>query len=224
LQSSAPKAAAGYLAEAEILFLDKKYLEAGKLFAKASQVAGQGQPLGRAFQAYAMAGQSVEGEKLLQQWVNSHPADVAARHQLALVQLNSSRLKEAAENYQQLVKVNPKDFVAYNNLAWLLSELKAPNALTVAEQAYKLDPANPGVQDTLGWILVNSGQTTRGLELLKKAFAKAPNSSDIHWHLAAALAKAGDRSNALANLEILLGSNREFSQKQEALKLFNQLK
>jgi putative PEP-CTERM system TPR-repeat lipoprotein len=224
LQSKAPKAATGYLVEAETLFNNKKYVEAGKLFAKAAQVAGQGQPLGRAFQAYALAGQAAEGESLLQQWLKAHPTDAGVRHQLALAQLNANRLKESAEQYQLLVKGNPKDFVAFNNLAWLLSELKAPNALSVAQQAYKLNPENPGVQDTLGWILVNQGQARQGLELLKKAFAKAPNELEIHWHLAFAYYKAGDRANALANLEILLGSNRDFSQKQEAIKLFNQLK
>lgn len=224
LQSKAPKAATGYLVEAETLFNDKKYVEAGKLFAKAAQIAGQGQALGRAFQAYALAGQAAEGESLLQQWLKTHPTDAAIRHQLALVQLNSKRLKESAEQYQLLVKGNPKDFVAFNNLAWLLSELKAPNALSVAQQAYKLNPESPGVQDTLGWILVNQGQARQGLELLKKAFAKAPNEMDIHWHLAFAYYKAGDRANALANLEILLGSNRDFSQKQAAIDLFNQLK
>jgi predicted Zn-dependent protease len=224
LQSKTPKAATGYLVEAEILFNEKKYPEAGKLFAKASQVAGQGQPLVRAYQAFALAGQAAEGEKLLQQWVAAHPADAAIRHQLALVYLNAKRLKESAEQYQILAKANPQDFVAYNNLAWLLSELNAPNALEIAEQAYKLSPDNPGVQDTFGWILVNQGQAKRGLELLKKAFAKAPDQLDIHWHLAAAYHKAGDRANALANLELLLGSNRDFSQKQDAIKLFNQLK
>lgn len=224
LQSSTPKSATGYLAEAEVLFNEKQYLEAGKLFAKASQVAGQGQPLGRAFQAYAMGGKPDEGEKLLQQWVAQHPQDAGVRHQLALVQLNSNRQKEAAENYQFLVKADPKDYVAFNNLAWLLSELNAPNALAIAEQAYKLNPADPGVQDTFGWILVNAGQTARGLELLKKAVAKAPNALDIHWHLAAAYEKAGDRANALANLELLLGKDRDFSKKQDAIKLFNQLK
>lgn len=224
LQGKAPKAASGYLVEAEILFNAKKYSDAGKLFAKASQLAGQGQPLVRAYQAYALAGQAAEGEKLLRQWVATHPSDAATRHQLAMIYLNASRLKEAAEQYQILAKANPKDFVALNNLAWLLSELQAPNALQVAEQAYKLNPENPGVQDTYGWILVNQGQAKRGLELLKKAFAKAPDQLDIHWHLAAAHHKAGDRANALANLEILLGGNRDFSRKQDAIKLFNELK
>jgi|GEM_PF-232515 len=224
LQSSRPKSAAGFLAEAELLLNDKNYLEAGKLFAKASQVSGQGQPLANAYQAYARAGQAAEGEKLLQQWLTQHPADAALRHQLALAQLNAKRLKDAADNYRILIKNSPQDGVAYNNLAWLLGELNAPDALAVAEQAHKLSPDNPGVQDTLGWILVNRNQAKRGVELLKKAFAKAPDSLDIHWHLAAGYAKAGDPANALANLEILLGKNKDFYNKPDAMKLFNQLK
>jgi putative PEP-CTERM system TPR-repeat lipoprotein len=224
LQASAPKAAAGYLAEAEVLLADKKYLDAAKLFAKSAQIVGQGQPLARAYQAYAAAGQSAEGEKLLDQWLNIHPNDAFVRHHLALVQLNTKRLKESAENYRFLIRANPRDLVANNNFAWLLGEMKDPEAVKAAESAYKLDPDNPATLDTLGQILINVGQTNRGLDMLKKAFAKAPNSSEIHWHMAAGMAKAGDRKNALANLELLLGHEREFPQKQEAINLFNMLK
>ena len=224
VQASAPRAAAGFLAEAEVLFADKKYLDAGKLFAKAAQMTGQGQPLARAYQAYAAAGQPADGEKLLDQWLKTQPNDAFVRHQLALVLLNAKRLKESAEHYRALIRANPKDLAAYNNLAWLLGELKAPEAVATAEQAYKLNPENPAMQDTLGWILVNAGQTQRGIELLKMALGKAASSAEIHWHLAAALAKAGDRKSALANLEILLGSGRDFPQKAEAINLFNQLK
>lgn len=224
LQTSALKFAVGYLAEAEILFNDKKYLEAGKLFAKASQIAGQGQPLMRAYQAYALAGQAVEGEKLFEQWLKAHPVDVAMRHQLAQLQLNAGRLKESAEHYQLLVKANPKDFVAYNNLAWLLGELKSPDAVAIAEQAFKLNPDNPGVQDTLGWNLVNSGQSQRGLEMLRKALAKSPEALEIHWHLAAGLVKAGDRSRAREELEKLLEKGKKFPQEVEARKLLDSLR
>jgi putative PEP-CTERM system TPR-repeat lipoprotein len=224
VQASAPKVAAGFLAEAEVLYADKKYLDAGKLYSKAAQTSGQGRPLARAYQAYAAGGQSAEGEKVLDQWLRANPNDAFVRHQLALVQLNSKRLRESAEHYRVLIRANPKDLAAYNNLAWLLGELKAPEAVNVAESAYKLDTENPATLDTFGQILVNTGQTTRGLDMLKKAFAKAPNALEIHWHLAAAQAQAGDRNNALSNLEILLGNGRDFPQKSEAIKLFNQLK
>lgn len=224
VQASTPKAAAGYLAEAEALFADKKYLDAGKLYAKAAQIAGQGQPLARAYQAYAAAGQPAEGEKLLNQWLKTRPNDAFVRHQLALVQLNAKRLKESAEHYRVLIRANPKDLAAYNNLAWLLGELKSPEAVATAEQAYKLNPDNPAIQDTLGWILVNTGQSQRGLELLKKALAVAPDASEIHWHFAAGLAKSGDKSRARQELVRLFDSGKAFPQEAEAKQLLDSLR
>jgi len=224
VQASAPKAAAGYLAEAEALFADKKYLDAGKLYAKAAQIAGQGQPLARAYQAFAAAGQPAEGEKVLEQWLKTQPKDAFVRHQLALVQLTAKRLKESAEHYRVLIRANPKDLAAYNNLAWLLGELKSPEAVATAEQAYKLNPENPAIQDTLGWILVNTGQSQRGLDLLKKALAKAPDASEIHWHFAYALAKSGDKNRARQELERLFASGKTFPQEAEAKQLLDSLR
>jgi len=114
--------------------------------------------------------------------------------------------------------------VAYNNLAWLLGELGDKEALPVAEQAYRLSPDSATTMDTLGWILVNAGQAQRGVDLLKKALKKAPNSPDIHWHLAAGLAKAGDRQLARQELERLLGTGRAFPEEASARKLLDSLR
>jgi len=223
VQARAPKLAGGYMAEADILFADKKYLDAGKLYAKAAQIAGQGQPLARAYQAYAAAGQPAEGEKLLEQWLKAHSDDQALRHALAQAQLNGKRLKEAADNYRILIRANPRDLVAYNNLAWLLGEMKDPAALATAEQAYKLNPDNPATQDTLGWILVNTGQAQRGLDLIKKALDKAPDAAEIQWHLAYGLYQAGDRARARAELARLLERGVSFPQEAEAKRLLQSL-
>lgn len=224
VQASAPKAAAGFLAEAEVLFTDKKYLDAGKLYAKAAQMTGQGQSLARAYQAYAAAGQPVEGEKLLEQWLKAKPNDVVVRHELAQVQLNSRRLKESAGHYRILVRANPRDLAAYNNLAWVLGELRDPAALAAAEQALKLAPKAATVQDTYGWLLVNAGQTEKGLPFLREALKSSPDAAEIRWHFAASLAKSGDKRGALAELDRLLTSRIAFPQEAEARTLLQQLR
>jgi len=224
LQTSAPKSGVGYLTEAEILLAGNKPLDAAKLYVKAAQISGQGQSLGRAYQAYALAGQAGEGEKQFELWLKSHPNDTLIRHQLAATLLAAKRLKESADQYRILVRDNAKDLVAYNNLAWILGELKDPEAIAIAEQAYKLNPDNAAIQDTLGWILVNGGQSQRGLDILKKAMIKAPNALEIHWHLAAGLAKSGDRAIARKELEKLLERGQKFPQEIEARKLLDSLK
>jgi putative PEP-CTERM system TPR-repeat lipoprotein len=224
MQAAKPKAAAGYLTEAEVLLLDKKYSEAGKLFVKAANAAGQGQWLARAYQAYAAAGQSTEGENQLAQWLKAHPDDAQVRHLLATTHLNARRLQDSAEQYRVLVRGNPKDLVAYNNLAWLLGELKDPTAIAISEQAFKLNPENPAIMDTLGWNLINMGQSQRGLDMLRKALSRAPDALEIHWHLASALVKTGDRAQGRKELEKLLEKGRSFPQETEARKLLESLK
>ena len=50
--------------------------------------------------------------------------------------------------------------------------------------------------DTLGWLLVEKGETARGVELLRRAVDLAPGSAELRLHLAKALLKAGDKVGA----------------------------
>jgi Flp pilus assembly protein TadD len=75
--------------------------------------------------------------------------------------------------------------------------------LVLAEKVYKLKPDNPIHADTLGWILIQQGQSARGLQLLEKAAAKAPKNPEIRFHYAYALSKAGQTSQARREIGLL---------------------
>ncbi|MEW6678162.1 MAG: XrtA/PEP-CTERM system TPR-repeat protein PrsT [Pseudomonadota bacterium] len=223
MQTKAPKSPLGYLAEAEVLFGDKQYAAAGKLFAQSARLADNTAAIVRAHHAYTLAGQPEEGQKLLSQWLVAHPTDGLVRHEYALSLLNTRQYRESAEQYRQLTRTSPRDKVAHNNLAWLLGELQDKDAISVAEQALKLDPDSPATLDTLGWILVNMGDAKKGLQLLEKAHGKAPAAAEIHWHLASALVRTGDRGRARQELEKLIYSGQNFNQKEEAKRLLESL-
>jgi predicted Zn-dependent protease len=96
----------------------------------------------------------------------------------------------------------------------------------LAERAYARAPQSPAIMDTLGWILVRNGETTRGVELLREAAAKAPNQGDIRFHMAAALAQAGNAAEAKKELEDILGgaeSLQNFTKRKEAEALLQKL-
>ena len=98
-----------------------------------------------------------------------------------------------------------------------------PSGLEYAEKAYKVASGNPAVMDTLGWILVEQGNTNRGLPLLQKAASLAPAIVEIRYHLAAGLAKSGDKAAARKELGQVLGKGQQFSQVAEAKLLLKQV-
>jgi Flp pilus assembly protein TadD len=95
--------------------------------------------------------------------------------------------------------------------------------LSTAEHALRLAPDHPGVQDTLGWILVEQGQAARALDLLRKAADKAPKAATIRYHLAVALANSGKKPEARKELEQLLSSGQKFPETEQAKTLLNKL-
>ncbi|MGQ9861333.1 MAG: XrtA/PEP-CTERM system TPR-repeat protein PrsT [Thiobacillaceae bacterium] len=224
LQSKQPKSPAGFIAEAEILAKAGRHAEAGDVFVKAAELARDNRLALRAHESYVRAGLTQRSMAWLERWLAANPDDYPVRQNLALTQIRAGKLKEAAGHYEQLLKALPRNAVVANNLAWLYSELKDPRALQIAEQAHKLAPDNPATLDTLGWILVQRGEARRALQYLGKAHSLAPDAPEIHYHLAAAQAAAGDRKAALASLERLLSGKREFAQQAQAAQLFDQLK
>ena len=66
---------------------------------------------------------------------------------------------------------------------------------------------------------MQSGKIEFGLIPLEQAASNAPDNPDIRYHLAAALAKAGDKKRAKEELSSILQSDRQFSERAAALAL-----
>lgn len=223
IQAASPKNAAGFFAEAQILLTNKKPADATRLFIKAGQLSGNSAFYISAHQSSVAAGQAKEGEDILTRRLSEKPDDRQVRHYLGQVLLADKRMKEASQQFHILIKSDPRDIVAYNNLAWVQGEQNDPSAVATAEQAYRLAPDSPATLDTLGWILVKTGQSARGLELLRKALAKRPDVAEIHWHLASGLAISGDKARARQELKSLLNHGDDFPQAAEARRLLESL-
>ncbi len=224
LQNRYPNQVIGYIGEADALVAQQKWLDAARLYARSARMADSSRLLAKAAQTYVTAGAAAEGIATLQQWLKEHPEDQAIRRELAMTHEKAGQRREAIEHYRLLLRSTPKDMVAANNMALLLFAEKDPGAVAAAEQAYKLKPDSPYVQDTLGWILVHSGQAPRGIKLIKQAFDAMPDALELHWHYAAGLAAMGEPTLARFELERLLNRDKRFPQEAEARKLMASLK
>jgi putative PEP-CTERM system TPR-repeat lipoprotein len=223
VQRQYPKSAAGLVLQGDILMAQKQFAPALKAYEKALAMNNNGLLAIKVHRSLSAGGNAREADARLVQWLKDHPADLSARVYLAAIYMTERQYKQAIEQYQLALQVDPRNTEALNNLAWLYQKEKDPRALATAEQAYQLKPDNPEIMDTLGWILVEQNITARGTELLQKAAAMAPKSTVIRYHWAAALAKSGDKAQARRELADLLVNNKTFPERLEAQELLRQL-
>ena len=224
VQKQAAKSPLGFVLEADVLMAEKKYPQAAKAYETAFGMAKNGHVALKMHAAYTQAGKPDEADARLAQWLKAAPDDVVARLYAADAGLKNGKYKTAIEHYEWLQQKQPDNIVVLNNLAWAYQQVNDKRAVATAERAYKLKPENPAVADTLGWILVEQGQTERGIELLQKAVSAAPGAHAIRFHLAQAWVKAGDNSKARNELERLLSTGTKFPEQDEALRLLKELR
>ena len=122
----------------------------------------------------------------------------------------------AIDTYNAVLTRYPQNFVALNNLAWLLFTTGDDRAESLARRAYQAAPENGSVADTLGWILVRNGAHQEGVELLRKADKLSGGLPTIRYHLAVGLVESGDTDAARSVLDDLLSGGRQFAERSEA--------
>jgi len=109
------------------------------------------------------------------------------------------RFALAVEAHRRALQKNQDYAPALNNLAYL--HLKGhgdtAEALQLAAQAFRLDPGNPGIMDTLGLALVVNDRAAEAVPLLERAAAILPDNPTLRYHLALAYKGANDPAKAL---------------------------
>jgi Flp pilus assembly protein TadD len=159
---------------------------------------------------------------VLEGWSKAHPDEVAPRLRLAELYGRMRDYGAARTQFEKLAAERPDDPVVLNNLAWLYSTTKDPRARTMAEKAYKLAPS-PAIADTLGWIMINEGNSANAIKLLRTASAGLPDDGDVKYHLGLALSKANQNAEAKTVLQQAVRSNATFDSKPDAQRLLDSL-
>lgn len=209
--------------EAQVHLARKQHSEALAAYERAFRLQPSGVLLVPQMLVHRAMGTAEAGEQKILTWLANNPSDTSARAALAESLLTRQQYRPAVEHYLTLDRQVPGNAVVLNNLAWALAQLSDKRALTYAGQAHKLAPDDPAILDTYGWVQVQLGNPARGLDLLKRANARAPDSADIHWHLAYAYHATGDTARARQELKTLLDRRVRFSAESEARALYQQL-
>lgn len=217
-----PGSAAPIALEAELLARSGDVEAAADAWDRALAVENRAEFAVRSFELRREAGLDAPLEPL-ERYLEQRPLDHSVRTFLAQEQLASGEQAAAAAELERVLESEPENFVAANNLAWTYLEAGDDRAEAMARRAYELKPDNASVVDTLGWILVNSGEFEEGIALLYEAVAMSGGKPQIRYHLAAALVMSGETEQARGILSELLADAAEFNSRTDAEELLARL-
>lgn len=210
----------GYIMQGDVFVQTKRYEDALKSYAKASELGAEGPAQLRRITVLDKISESPKADRELNTWLATHPTDLTALQFASQRASQRNQHKEAIAYLSRLNQQAPGHAAVLNDLAWQKIQAGDPSALADARAAYALAPSAPAVVDTLGLALAMNKQTKEAIEMLRKAVQLAPAVPDIRLHLAMQLAANGDRSEARKLLDEIDGSKLNGASLQD----FNKLK
>jgi tetratricopeptide (TPR) repeat protein len=134
------------------------------------------------------------------------PADARPLESIALIYDETGRKDLARTEYEKILKTNPDDLVALNNLAYMKADqgVDLDRALTLAQRARQKNPDSLDVMDTLGLVYLRKNLTDDGLRIMTELVDKNPKNPTFHYHRAMALVQKGDKADAKKELTTAL--------------------
>ena len=153
------------------------------------------------------------------------PDNPMIANELALSLDGAGHKAEALQAYDQAIKLDPRNAIAMNNMAFLMAEGGGDldQALTYAQRAKQILPNLNEVSDTLGWIYLKKNLSDNALDIFQELVTKAPGNATYRFHLGMALAQKGDKPRALKELQQALRSNPPKDEEGKIRELINKL-
>jgi cellulose synthase operon protein C len=170
-----------------------------------------------------LAGRVAEADKLAAEWTKERPRDAAFRFHLGDVALNAGNQALAEQHYRAVLEMQPRNALAMNNIAWLMTQQRKPGAVAMAEKANEVLPGRPQLMDTLAQALAADNKLPKAIELQKAAIARAPGDASLRLNLAKMLIQSGDKAYARAELEDIAKLGDKFRGQAEVAALLKTL-
>ncbi len=123
--------------------------------------------------------------------------DTALLYARGLIAEKLNRLDITEHDFKRLIELNPKDVHALNALGYTLIDRteRYQEGYAYIERAYRLDPDEVAILDSMGWALYRMGRLDEALDFLKRAAAKLRD-GEIAAHLGEVLWVSGQQEAA----------------------------
>ncbi|MBA6391063.1 PEP-CTERM system TPR-repeat protein PrsT [Colwellia sp. BRX10-3] len=205
-----------------ILLLDRKFAEAVPMLRQ--QYEAKPNSISATFLAFALEGNNQKSEaiELLEQFSNKEAVGNAVDPRISLSLANmylAEHQDKAVIEYEKLIKAQPNNIVALNNLSWLYMEQGVlVQALKHSKQAYDLNSKIPNVVDTYAQALLKSDKKSEALVKAKEAYALSKGDNiDIALNLVETLLENNNTKEAHKLLSGITGVTTAQKEKKQRL-------
>lgn len=156
-----------------------------------------------------LQGQYAEAIPLLEKSLNIRPT-ADARSNLATAYFQMRRYAESASNFEQTVKLDPKNYVFWGNLGdayyWVPGRLPDAaaaygTAITLGEEKLRLNPHDAQLLSSLAMYHAMRGERKPALDNLDRSLRLQPKSPDLLFNAGITYQQLGDTKRALDVLE-----------------------
>ncbi|XUO85796.1 tetratricopeptide repeat protein [Halomonas sp. KM007] len=140
-----------------------------------------------------------EASALLDREITRTPDDTRLLYLRAMRGWEMGDLAAMERDLQQILLTEPNNPDALNALGYTLADLNITERLEEArdliERAYEVDPDNPAIMDSLGWVYFRLGKLDDALAWLESAYSRLPD-QEVSAHLAEVLHALGRSDEA----------------------------
>ncbi len=218
-----PKSEVAMELAGDVEMLLRNYVAADERYERASINNQSRALLEKRVVARSKTSRAVSALSLLDTWLSEHRADESMLQLRGNVLRSIGRFKEASEAYEQALETNEENVDLLRSLALTYLVLNDARALKAARRAYMQLPGHPIVADTLGWVLLMTGDSKRALSVLARAAEWAPQDRTIQTHYAIALERSGNLGGSKQILRSILSGKDKFEDRELAEKLLQRL-
>lgn len=139
-----------------------------------------------------------EARSLLDNSLNKYPNETDLLFARVLL-FDSLEDREGSEkDLRQIIRMKPDDSRALNHLGYMLADQtnRYEEALELLERAIAIEPEDPAIIDSLGWVQYKLGRYEEALANLRRAFAVFPD-HEVASHVGEVLWQMGRKDEAI---------------------------
>jgi putative PEP-CTERM system TPR-repeat lipoprotein len=223
MQKQGPGEAVGYVLEGDINAAQKNWDAAATAYRVGLKQVSAPELAIKLHSVLLASSKVADADKFSTTWQKDNPKDVAFLLYLADGAIARKDLGVAERNYLAVIKLQPNNAMAYNNLAWVTGKLNKEGAIAYAEKANTLAPNQPALMDTLAVLMSEKGDYAKAAELQGKAVALQPQNALFKLNLAKIHIKGGKKDLAKKELDELVKLGEQFGGQAEVTLLIKGL-